>query len=399
MLRSAEAGGRHAHRCNRCFAADARNRNNRSGPVRILLISPSMGVGGAERVVSELAAALAARSHEVALLAPFGVRDQDLVEARVERIELRDSRRSLRRMARPIIDIRRAAARYRPDVVHAHNPRITFYAALALLPSRASRTRPPLIATLHGVPKAERRHAAAMLRAADHTITVSQELGRELADDGYPRSRISVVQNSAGDPPQLTFAERIALDAELDLAADVPVVAIVARMVPLKAHHRFLRAAAIAARAVPDARFLIVGDGPLRGEIEAQARALGLYGRTIFTGERDDARQLIARADLLVFSSDSEGMSIAALEAIAAGTPVLSTDVQGMRELLATGAGRIVPHDQGDALGEALVELLGDRARRTAMAREGRRLAHERYSRDAMVSGYEACYRQLLKLS
>jgi glycosyltransferase involved in cell wall biosynthesis len=367
--------------------------------MRIMLISPSMGIGGAERVVSELAVALADRDHEVALLAPHGRRDRDLLGTKVVRFELRDSRRSVRRMARPIADIRRFAMRFKPHIVHAHNPRITLYSAIALLPERVRGSRPLLISTLHGVPRAERRRAALMLRAADHTITVSHELQRELAEDGHPRSRLSVVHNSTGDPPELSDAMRAKLNAELGLAENMAVIAIVARIVPLKAHDRFLRAAAIAARTLDNVRFLIVGDGPLRGKVEEQARSLGIIDRTIFTGERDDARELIACADLLVFSSDSEGMSIAALEAIAAGTPVLSTDVQGMRELLETGAGQIVPRDQGRALGEAMVALISDPARRAAMAREGRQLARERYSRESMVAGYEACYRKLLKWS
>ena len=147
-------------------------------------------------------------------------------------------------------------------------------------------------------------------------------------------------------------------------------VSVVGRLVPQKAHDRFLRAAKIVRESVPEARFLIVGDGELRASTEALAAELGLADAVLFTGIRGDATTIIARSDLLVFSSTWEGLSIAALEALARGVPVVSTAVEGTRELLSEGAGVVVPHDD-EALAAAIVECLGDPAKRNGSARPG----------------------------
>jgi glycosyltransferase involved in cell wall biosynthesis len=112
-------------------------------------------------------------------------------------------------------------------------------------------------------------------------------------------------------------------------------------------------------------------------------------------GERDDARALIDRADLVVFSSDREGHSIAALEALAAGTPVVSTDVSGMRELLDGGAGTIVDSWTPAALADAISALINDSERRRAMGDAGRRLVAERFSAERMRARYAEIYARL----
>ena len=113
------------------------------------------------------------------------------------------------------------------------------------------------------------------------------------------------------------------------------------------------------------------------------------------TGIRGDATTIIARSDLLVFSSDWEGLSIAALEALARGVPVVSTAVEGTRELLSEGAGVVVPHEE-EALAAAIVECLGDPARRSELGATGRRLHRERFSSARMAAAYRTLYERLL---
>ena len=114
-------------------------------------------------------------------------------------------------------------------------------------------------------------------------------------------------------------------------------------------------------------------------------------------GARADARELMARADLLVVSSDSEGQSIAVLEALSAGTPVVSTPVPGMSGLLGGGAGVVVGDFTPAALAAAVRELLADPARRTDMGAIGAALVREHFSVDAMVSAYERAYVDLAR--
>jgi glycosyltransferase involved in cell wall biosynthesis len=186
-----------------------------------------------------------------------------------------------------------------------------------------------------------------------------------------------------------------ALDAELGLHPDSPVVSVVGRLVAQKAHDRFLRAAKLVHQKVPRAKFLIVGDGELRAPTEALAGRLGLADAVVFTGIRADATTIIARSDLLVFSSDWEGLSIAALEALARGVPVVSTAVEGTRELLSEGAGVVVPHED-EALAAAIVECLGDPERRAELGATGRRIHRERFSTARMAAVYRTLYERLL---
>jgi glycosyltransferase involved in cell wall biosynthesis len=241
----------------------------------------------------------------------------------------------------------------------------------------------------------ENRRAALLLRAADGVVCVSEDLVEGIVAAGLPRGRVELIGNAVPPAAALSAEEVATLDRELGLD-DGPVVTIAGRLVAQKAHERFVVAAREIAGRLPDARLLVVGDGPRRDEIQAQIDAAGLRERVLMTGGRGDARAIIARSDVLVFSSDWEGLSIAALEALAAGTPIVATDVQGMRELLSEGAGAVVLRDEGTALGERVVALLGDHAERERMGAAGRALIETRYSLAGMLDAYEAAYERLL---
>lgn len=363
--------------------------------MRILLTSPGMGIGGAERVVALLVRELAGRGHEVALVAPPGMRDAEIADVPHLRLPLTDGGRGPRGAAQATWELARAVRRIAPDVVHAQNVKS---GALAVAGARMARPQapPPVLATFHGVLPDEYRNAARLLRLPRHVACVSDDLQRRIVASGLGADRVSVIRNAVDLVPPLAPARRAALDSELGLSEQTPVVAIVGRLVPQKAHVRFLAAAQRVLAREPGARFLIVGDGPLRGEIEQQVRGGGLSGRVLVLGARDDARDLIARADLVAFSSDWEGLSIAALESLAASTPVVSTDVEGMRDLLTGGAGAIVERDDGSGLAERIGALLADPAGRAAMGREGRALIERQFSLDGMVSAYEQRYQALV---
>jgi glycosyltransferase involved in cell wall biosynthesis len=358
-----------------------------------MLTSPSMQVGGAERVMTLLAAELVERGHEVALVAPPGPRDDDLLDVVHTRIPLHDRGRSATGTARAALGLARAIRLVKPDVVHAQNVKSCAVAALAARVGRPLQ-RPRVLATFHGVVPGEYGSAARLLRLADHVACVSADVRERALAHGLPAAHATVVRNAVLPPQPLSDERRARLDDELGLG-NAPLAIVIGRLVPQKNHDRFLRAATVAAEALPDARFLVVGDGPLRGEIEAKVAAAGLAERVRLTGVRADAHDLIARSDALVFSSDWEGLSIAALEALAAGVPVLSTDVEGMRELLQGGAGVTAPLDDGTALGEEIARVLSDPERRREMGAAGRALVAAEFSPAWMTDAYEALYYEL----
>jgi glycosyltransferase involved in cell wall biosynthesis len=360
--------------------------------MRVLLATPGTDVGGAERVVLALAHALPRRGHEVVLWGPAGALEPELAGAPLDRIVVPDRQRSAVGVAGGVVSLAAAVRRTRPGVVHAHNPRVSGMAVAALRIARGPR-RPPLLATFHGSLRAEYRVAAGLLRGADAVACVSDDLAAGLRAAGLPAEGLHVVPNGIVVSPAEPAAVA-AIDGEFALDG-APVVAIIGRLSPQKNHGRFLAAVARVAPERPDVRFLVVGDGPLRSDLTEQARALGLDGRLTFTGVRHDVPAFAARADLVVLSSDWEGLPLVALEALAAGTPVLSTPVEGMRDLHDAGAAAIVPEAGAEALATGIVELLADPRRRAEMSARGRELVAARYSGDAMVDAYERLYLEL----
>jgi glycosyltransferase involved in cell wall biosynthesis len=348
-----------------------------------------MGIGGAERLVLTLAEGLLERGHAVAVSGPGGPLEPELERLAVHRVTLSERGRSPVAAAGAATRLASAMRSWRPDVVHGHNVRMSAVAGAAARLA-AVRRRPGVVSTFHGVRHEEYRAAARLLRAADAVACVSADVATRLADNGYPPARLDVVRNAVTVPAAPPPDEREALAAELGPG---PLVAAVGRLVPQKNHERLLDAVARLGPRHQAARFVIVGDGPLRQRLEAHARDVGVADRVRFAGARLDAQAIIAHADLLAFSSDWEGLSIAALEALAAGTPVVSTPVEGMAELLSTGAGLTAADMAPATLADAIAALLDDPARRLAMGVAARALIAERFSVGAMVSAYEALYR------
>jgi glycosyltransferase involved in cell wall biosynthesis len=358
--------------------------------MKIAHVSAAMHYGGAERVLVELATAHAGDGVRVAIIAPPGRLDRDWHALGIERMLIPSAERDPVDLARAARCVRSALRGWSPDVVHAHNVKAT---AMSLTGARGISARTPVLTTLHGVAPRQTRAAAGILRFADMVAAVSNEVRQQIVSHGLKAQRVEVVHNGVTEIPPLDDLTRATYDREL--ALDGPVIASVGRLAPEKAQDRFLAAAAIVLDSCPDATFLIVGDGPMRADLEKRAAELGIEHAVRFTGTRDDARLLIDRADIMVLSSDREGHSIAALEALAAGTPVVSTEVAGMRELLGTGAGLIVSSWQPRDLASGITALLADDARRLQMGAEGRRLVAKRFSVSAMEGRYASLYARL----
>src|SRR5690606_5468949 len=144
-----------------------------------------------------------------------------------------------------------------------------------------------------------------------------------------------------------------------DLPADAPLIGIVGRLVPVKNHALFLRAAVKIKQRLPDARFAIIGDGELRAELEAEASALGLGDCVVFTGWSRDVAPVYSDLDVLVISSLNEGTPVSVIEALAAGCPVVATAVGGLPDLLDGGdLGTLVPPEDADELASAVVKTI-----------------------------------------
>ena len=348
-----------------------------------------MDPGGAERILVELALGMDARGHHVGIAAAPGRRDLEITAKSIDRLVTRDAGRSLGGALPTLYELTSAMRDFKPDVVHAQNVKAAGFAGLARRAIRPTNP-PPLLATFQGVATSEYRMSARIFRLADEIACVSNETQDGLIEQGYPRQRASVIPNAVPLPEPLCQAEVAAYRAEFGNSEFV--VAIVGRLVPQKAHDRFLEAIAqLPPQLRQRTRFLVVGDGPRRGELITRARDLELNACVTFTGIRDDARDIIAFSDLIVFSSDWEGLSVVALEALAARTPVVSTSAQGMDELLSHGGGVVVERNS-TALSTAIGHLLDSPTERDQRAQAGRATVEGRYGSSRMLDDYEDLY-------
>lgn len=255
----------------------------------------------------------------------------------------------------------------RPQVVQLHDP----HALSAGLLARALGPRPPLVATRRVDFHVRGALSRAKYRAAARVVAVSGAIADVLEQDGIARSSVRVVHEGVPDRAPAPGG-RDALRA-LGVPGDALVVGNVAALTDHKDHRTLLDAAARVVREAPAARFVVVGDGELRGPLEAQARALGLGGRCVFAGFRSDLDVLIPAFDVFCLSSHMEGLGTSLLDAMAFGRPVVATRAGGIPEAVADGvSGRVVPARDPDALAGALVRVLGDAPLRAAYGAAGR---------------------------
>ena len=176
----------------------------------------------------------------------------------------------------------------------------------------------------------------------------------------------------------------------------IPTIITIGRMVRQKNHELFIRAAGKIAAERPDVRFVLVGDGPLRREIEAQVGASGLSERVILTGERRDVEDLLRSASMFWLTSRWEGMPNVVLEAMASGLPVIATDVGGVRELVREGEeGFVVPSEDTEAFVSRTRLLLADPDRRRVLSANARRRA-DQFSTPRMSAALATIYHEVM---
>lgn len=284
-----------------------------------------------------------------------------------------------------------------PDVVHVHDPMGVALMAMALKFQPRLRPRPLIVASrrvdFHLKKNAFSRWK---YRHIDVFIAVSGVIARMLVEDGIPADRIEVVHDGV---PIGTIDKTPAADVhkELWLPHGAPIIGNVAALVPHKGQKDLIAAAAKVVRAVPDARFVILGEGELRPVLEQQVKSLGLERHVFLPGFRADALSLQKSFDIFVMSSITEGLGSAMLDALACGTPVVGTYAGGIPEAIDNGrTGLLVKPHHPDALAAAIVRLLKDPALRARLGAAGRAHVETAFSVERMVEGTLAVYESRL---
>jgi glycosyltransferase involved in cell wall biosynthesis len=290
-------------------------------------------------------------------------------------------------------EIRRRAL----DVVHAHQYTPFFYASLA---ARLSRIRPRVIFTEHGrhfpdVVSSKRRILNRLVfdRLADEVNAVCEFSARSLRDkDGFVRRPVEVIPNGV-DLPRYAAVDRLAVRQALGLDPVRHYVATIARFHPVKDHQTLLRGFAEVAQARTDVDLLLVGDGPLRQELEQLSVTLGIAARVRFLGVRNDVADILRASDVFALTSVSEAASITLLEAMASGIPVVVTAVGGNPEIVRDGTdGVLVPRRSSAGVAQALIKILNDAPLAAAMGRAAAERVRDEFLLDDTVSRYFALY-------
>jgi glycosyltransferase involved in cell wall biosynthesis len=314
---------------------------------------------------------------------------------------------SLGREIRPAADLRayralrRLIRRFRPDVVQTHTSKAGFLGRLA---ARAEGV-PVVLHTFRGhvlegyfdplrnlLFRSLERWLA---RRTDRILVVSPSLAGELSD------RLGVGRHDAyvSLPPYVPpLADPDGAEEPWPLPAGCPTVGIVGRLVPIKNHRLFLRAAALVARRDPRVRFAVVGDGPLRPRLERLAAEAGLKEKVHFLGWRRGMRRVYDRLDVLVLTSDNEGLPYALLEAMSMGLPVVATRVGGIPDVLEDGVqGFLVPRGDAEAVGSAILRILEDGELARRMGQRGRERVREMQDPGPQARALRDLYAALLR--
>lgn len=358
-------------------------------PMRILLVTTGLKVGGAEHQVVALARAFLGMGHAVAILSLSPGREID-PPAGADVIEL-DMRKTPAGMMRALWRARALVRTWAPDVIHAHMVHANLFAR-ALTRVVAC---PPLVCTAHSFREGGRLRMLAY-RLTDGwgnlTTHVSSD-GRAgmIAAGGVPAKRIAVMPNGI-DVGRFRpdAAQRLATREALGIGVDTRLLLNVGRLVPEKSQDTLIRAFARIEDGTTPSHLLIAGGGPLRQPLADLVASLGLGGRVTLLGPRDDVPALLNAADAFALSSNIEGLPMVLVEALATGCPVVSTDAPGVAEVLGN-QGTIVARGDIPALAAALASTL----------RDGRGTAEQAGARRERVLGafsIEAAARRWLSL-
>ena len=364
----------------------------------IVHVVNSLDFGGLERVVADLAIEQRTRGMAVSV---FSICEtggfRDALEAAGVPVLVGGKRRTLDLGV--LHRLRRATAD--ADLVHSHNFVPNYYAATALF---GRRSPPVLVNTCHNMgTRLDNRRLRTLyrwsLRHTTRVAMVGEQVRRRFVDDAIvPPTLAARVLN--GIPVQRFEGGGQARErarARLGIEPGVPLLGCVGRLVGLKNHRLLLGCLPALAATHPGVRLVLVGDGPLEAALRIEARALGVAARVRCGGARDDVPALLPALDVFVLPSLTEGLSIALLEACAAGLAVVASDVGGNPEIVRDAqTGRLFASGDGDGLRNLLDELLADATQRARLGAAARDWVLGHASVGAMADGYERLYREAL---
>lgn len=378
--------------------------------VRVLHVIPSLYGGGMERALVRLILATAGQHGPDATLIQHGLcvltdADPVLLAACRSKARVWVLAQSMRGMSRPLRcwwRLRRVVRHFHPDIVHARSTGAWIDAAAAVRGMNGTR----LVLSFHGKetlgqPGLRRRLLNRWSTGrAGAVLAVSRQAAAEIGRDcGIPPEKLAVMPNGVDvdrfRPPE--GDEALRARERLGLSPRERVVTCVANLMPIKAIDVLLRAWSQVRAGGSMPRLLLIGDGPMRADLERMARTSPGGEQVRFLGSREDVPDLLRSADLAVLPSRYEACSNAILEAMATGLPVVACDVGGNRELIEPGrTGWLVAPDAPDVLADCISGALGDDVALRRAGAEARQTAVRSFGLDQWAAEYARFYRSLV---
>ena len=371
-----------------------------TGPVRLLEFLTFFYIGGTERQVVNLVGGLN-RSRFDLHLGCMERRGPFLDEVESHQVPIAEyPTNSLYNLTswKQRLKLARYLRNTRIDIVHSYG----FYANTFAVPAAWAARTPVVIAAIRDtgemLTRAQRLAQKQICRLADCLLVNADAVRRWLMEQGYAAEKIHVIRNGIVPPRPADRDAATRVRRSLGLAADVPLIGVLSRLNKMKGIEYFLEAAAAMGRRARPPRFLIIGDGGHRKELEQYAARLGLGERVFFTGFRTDVSDVLSALDISVLPSLSEGLSNSLLESMAAGLPVIATNVGGNPEAVEDGVtGIIVPPGDAGALARGMALLLDNAELAAGLGEAARRRVAQRFSIEQMVRETEALYLRLLE--
>jgi glycosyltransferase involved in cell wall biosynthesis len=367
--------------------------------IRVLQVIGGMNIGGAEQVIMEIIRGLDRSRFDVGLCCTrvLGVLADRLREEGVDVALVAPSSRYLRHLTPAYLyaHIRRVD----PDIVHSHTTAALIQTGLL----GAIGLLPPWVHTFHfgnydGKVSAQRRYEGFLSRSASQLVAVSESQRSALiGHQGVDPTHITTIMNGVRRVDPLGAEEIEAARAELGLRPEHVVIGCIAVLTEQKGITYLLDSAQVVAALLPQARFLIIGGGPLEQPLKDKAASLGLADRVTFAGWQHDAARLLPIFDIFVMSSLWEAMPMALLEAMAARRQIVVTDVGDNRAIVDNGrCGAVVPPRDAAAITEAVLRIVGNPTDSLTMADRALRRFNERFTTRHMVDAHERLYERMV---
>jgi glycosyltransferase involved in cell wall biosynthesis len=376
----------------------------------LLFVIDNLEFGGGERVFSQLINRLSRERYKIMVAClPTGIFVEKIKGsgALIKPVDMKN-----RSNFKIILQLIGLMKEQKIDIVHSQGARADFFARMAAMFAKVSIVISTVPMTVEGFDVSPIRKLIYKTfsrfseRFVDRFMVVSHAMEKMMIEKHRiePQKVIKIYNGIETDDFCLADDEivrrRTGFRNELGLGEGIPVIGVIGRLVWQKGFEYFIEAIPEVLKEFKEAKFLIVGDGPLENKLKVAGKKLKIDDKIIFTGFKREIKEVLTAIDIFVIPSLLEGLPMILLESMAMAKPIIATDIEGMQEVLENGiTGLLVPPRDPKVLSESIIELLNHRDKAYLIGATARKVVEERFSVDVMVQRVEGVYEELLQLN